>query len=208
MMASAGEFVVKHGVAGHVGRFRPITSFNLQRGVSVVIRSRRGLELGELLCPASEEHPALPDEFIGELLRPASSADFDADAGNRRLGREILEAAERRAGERGDPLSLLDIDVALDRSTAVLHALRYGACDSGPLLDAIGNQFGMVVRMYELNAEGPDDHGCGSCGSGGGCGSCSAGGCSSCSAGAARDLAAYFAELRSQMEHTGRVPLV
>jgi hypothetical protein len=214
---SGREYLVHHGCAGHLGRFRASDGAALDRGAAVVVRSRRGLELGEVLCPADPDRLALPDPFVGDLLRPATPADLAAADRHRQFGQRLFDECTRLADALGLPLALVDVEIILDGKQAVVHAIRLAACDEGPLLAALGERHDLVVRLYDLAGEPAaaehDDHSCGSCGSGGcgsdGCGSCgTGGGCGSCSAGAAKELVSYFAGLRAQMEQQSRVSLL
>jgi hypothetical protein len=215
---SAREYLVHHGCAGHLGRFRTAADGALDRGAAVVVRTLRGLELGEVLCPADSDRLALPDPFVGELLRAATPADLDAADRARQLGQRLFDEGSRLTEALALPLAPVDVEVLLDGRQALLHAIRLGPCDEGPLLATLGERHDLVMRFYDLTQEpaavdGHEDHGCGSCGSGGcgadGCGSCgTGGGCGSCSAGGAKELAAYFAGLREQMENRQRVPLL
>jgi hypothetical protein len=212
---AGSEYLVHHGCAGHLGRFRAAAVGALDRGAAVVVRSRRGLELGEVLCPAGPDPLSLPDPFVGDLLRPATPADLaDADR-NRAFGQRLFDEGTALAGSLGLPLTLVDVEITLDAKQAVVHAIRLGTCDEGPLLATLGERHDLVARLYDLAGEPAaeaehDEHGCGSCGSGGcgdgGCGT--GGGCGSCSAGAAKELTNYFAELRESMLQQSRVPLL
>jgi hypothetical protein len=211
------EYLVHHGCAGHLGRFQTACAGGYGRGAAVVVRSRRGLELGEVLCPSSAEGIVLPDPLVGELLRAATDDDLAEAHLNAELGRRLFEDGGRWIDEHGLPLAVVDVEVLLDGRQALVHAVRLGPCDEGPLLAELGERHGLIVRLYDLASEpappGEDEHGCGSCGSGGcgsgGCGSCgSNGGCNSCSAGGAKALVSYFAELRAAMEQRHRVALL
>jgi hypothetical protein len=195
------NYLVTFGRAGHLGRFAG--ELACARGDRVVVRSTRGVEVGTLLGPA---RCALPDPFIGELLRPASSDDLKLDA-DRESQAQRLAA---RAAVIG-PVVVLDAEVMLDGRGAVLHALA-GSVDAGPLLDQLATEFGLIVRLYDLAQEpdspvpAPDhleDFKCDrpDCGER----DCSDGGCSTCSAGSKADVMEYFAGLREKME--SRVPL-
>src|SRR5437773_11999900 len=92
--AAECEYLVYHGCAGHLGRFRS-TDGALARGTAVVVRSRRGLELGEVLCPADPDRAALPDPFVGELLRPATADDEIAAARGAEVGQRLFDAGTR-----------------------------------------------------------------------------------------------------------------
>jgi hypothetical protein len=209
------EFLVYHGCAGHLGRFRSAVEECFDRGAAVVVHSRRGLELGKLLCPSLADRPLLPDAFVGELLRAAVADDHAAAVRHQEIGRRLFEDGSKLADGHGLPLALVDVEVFLDGRQALLHAVKLGPCDEGPWLAELGERHGLIVRLYDLAAEPvveSGEHGCGSCGSGGcgegGCGSCGDGGCGSCSAGGARELENYFAGLRQEMEQRHRVALL
>jgi hypothetical protein len=206
-MTASREYLVKHGVAGHLGRFCSADDAAFARGTTVVIRGRRSLELGEVIL-AVRNGNTVADDFIGELLRPARDEDFAAAARNRVFGQQLLEEAVVRAERASAPVSFVDVEISLDGASAVLHGLRTAPGDLGPLMAAVGDVHSTIVRLYEVNGVvEEDDHGCGSCGSGG-CDSCGTGGCSSCSSGAGRELTEYFAELREQMDQRNRVALL
>jgi hypothetical protein len=201
-----GEYLVYHGCAGHLGRFRAAVPREFGRGAAVVVRSRRGVELGEVLRPSSAAGLVLPDPLVGELLRAASDDDLAAASRHRELGQKVFDDGTRLADARGLPLAVVDVEVFLDGRQALLHGVRLGPFEEGPWLEEVGERHGLIVRLYDLAAEptaAEDEHGCGSCGDGGcgeggcgegGCGS--GGGCGSCSAGGAKELTRYFAALR------------
>jgi hypothetical protein len=211
----AGEYLVYHGCAGHLGRFHAAGPGEFGRGASVVVRSRRGLELGEVLSPSRPERPMLPDPVVGDLLRSATADDLGAANRHRELGRQVFDDGSHWAETHALPLALVDVEIFLDGRAALLHAVRLGECDEGPLLADLGDRHGLIVRLYDLHGdpavETEDEHGCGEggCGSGGcGEGGCGSGGCGSCSAGGAKELTNYFATLREQMEQVHRVALL
>jgi hypothetical protein len=208
-----GEYLVYHGCAGHLGRFQSAAPGEFGRGAAVVVRSRRGLELGEVLCPSRPERPTLPDPIVGDLLRSATADDLGAADRHRELGRRVFDDGALWADVHALPMALVDVEIFLDGRGALLHAVRLGEFDEGPLLADLGDRHGLIVRLYDLHAdptiEEDDEHGCGSCGSGGcGEGGCSTGGCGSCSSGGAKELTNYFATLREQMEQVHRVALL
>jgi hypothetical protein len=207
-MMGGGEYLVHHGAAGHLGRFRAVAGGEFPRGTTVVVRGRRGLELGDVMLHAPGDRALLPDDYVGDLLRTATDDDLAATARNRAFGQRLFDAASAWAEKMAAPVSFVDVEVALDGTAVVLHGMRLAPGDVGPLLTQLGEEHSIVVRLYEVNGTvEEDEHGCGSCGSGG-CGSCGAGGCSSCSSGAGKELANYFAQLRTQMESRNRVALL
>lgn len=207
-------YLVQYGKPGFVGRFRPADAEPHARGDRVVVRSRRGLELGTVLCEPAARFDA-PDD--GDLVRRATDAEADESR-----GANLLAAAQSRVEEAGLPLALVDVEVLLDGS-AVLHALPWAECDATALFEELSAGFGGPVRLLDLSRGpvtpdepsggcgkpgcGSESGGCSSCGTGGGC---STGSCSKGSVKSADDLTAYFRDLRTKMEHqsNGRTPLV
>ena len=76
----ANRYVVRYGVTRTVGEFVTKGQLNLGRNSPVIIRSERGVEWGEALCPASEQ----TREYLGSqqengtILREATMDDHTA----------------------------------------------------------------------------------------------------------------------------------
>jgi hypothetical protein len=208
------DYLVNHGTTAFVSRCHAAPGAAWQRGDRVVLRGRRGVEVGTVLCEA-----AAAGDADGEVLRAFGAADGAELARQQGLGQRLFAEAGRLAAELGLPLAVLDAEVLFDGSGAVLHAVHWAECDATPLFERLGGQFGLGVTLLDLTGSGrPAAAGCGKpgCGSGGGgcdsCGSggggCSTGGCSRGQVKTADELTAYFAGLRQQMEqHQSRVPL-
>lgn len=207
-------YLVQYGKPAYLGRFSAGDGATYSRGDRVVIDGPRGVEIGSVLCEPQTRFTK--DEVDGVLLRAATSQDDRDLAENETRSLSLLAFARDRVTERALPLDAVDVELSLDRRTAVLHGIAWSDCDAGSLLEELSREFGVIVRFLDL-ARTPavaEPAGCGKpgCGStGGGCSSCgTGGGCStsSCSRGKvkdARELTAYFADLRQQMER--RVPL-
>lgn len=214
---TADGYLVQYGRSAYVGRFAAAGGLTTSRGDRVVVRTPRGVELGEVLCGADDRFACGLDPAAGgELLRTVGPDDL-ADAERREsVGLALLTAAEGY----GLPVAFLDVEVTLDSSAAILHALPWGACDADPVLADLSERFGLAVRLLDTSraptAKDPPEQAatCGKpdCGSGsGGCGTgggCSTGGCSRGKVKSADELTSYFADLRHKMEQSaGRTPL-
>ena len=209
-MANA-DYLVTFGLAGDFGRFRAGMALDLRRGSRVVVRTERGLELGQVLRSATDRHARfMPGAAVGELLRRAGPDD---EAQARRMKERaalLLERGEARIAEQGIPVALLDAEVLLDGQHALLHLVRWGECDLRELVRPLSVEMELAITPAERGAPAPAEApGCGDCGSGGGgCGDCGSGGGCGTGCGSARpeEVTAYFAELREKMER--RVPLL
>lgn len=211
-MSASEIYLVSHGCAAALASCRDAHAVAPQRGESVVLRSPRGEELGTVLCNATEA-PFAP----AELLRRATASDLRRAAEVAAIARQLAEDAQRLIDEQQLPLLALDADLPLDASSAIIHVLRWQPCTLTPLIEELSRRHRLKVYLLDRSREHrEEDHasGCDSCGSGGcGQGGCSSSGCGSghCSRGSttAAELAAYFTNLRRQMERAEhRTPLL
>jgi hypothetical protein len=187
---------VQFGLMRQIGRFMA-DGTTYERGQAVVVRSRRGTELGTVVSDATDVELA---SWQSEILRMA--APVDVELGRRgELERHLRFEECRRVFEDGVwPIEPIDLEPLLDDRRAVLHYLGPHRLDVDGLraalmaacgLDLVFEPAGRDVPLPEPEPEPvvEADHGCGSCGSDGGCGSGSGcgtgssthGGCSGCS---------------------------
>jgi hypothetical protein len=212
-------YLIQFGKPGFVGRFRPAEPRVFIRGDRVVIRGPRGFEFGSVLCEPDARFSG--EEPEGDILRVASRDDEAAFESCSHVGRDILSLAEKLGAAL--PLAFVDVEVMLDRASAILHVIPWDACEADALFASLSERFSLPVRMLDLSRTptvkdepqpasgcgkpgcGSEKGGCSSCGTGGGC---STGSCSSGSVKSSGELTAYFSNLRKQMEDTSRTPLV
>lgn len=193
-------YLIRYGVMGYVGRFRASTECEswgpLRRGQSVVIRSDRGIELGEVLIPLDESGAARArpaDEQ--QVIRPAGADDLvrarDAEA----LRADRLAACRRVLEDEGWPWDVIDVEPLLEGGVTVIqylgpHQLDAAAvrarfrmtCEFDVVLEPVGADRAEADAIGGgCGSGGCGSGGCGSKAAGGGCGSSTShGGCASC----------------------------
>jgi len=214
------EYLVSYGNSGDFGRFRPSAAAAYQRGDRVVVRSQQGLELGVVLCDATPGHARfLTRTAQGELLRLAAEEDEQAAEHNRVRGQRLFEDGRRLAENLGLPVEILDVEVLLDGTQAIIHHLRGEDCDYRPLVSSLASRHDILITMQNLTLpKEPNaaEHGCGKpdcgqAGGGGGCSSCgSGGGCGTCGKRTNKEeVAAYLSGLRQRVHAPAtRTPLL
>lgn len=209
----AEEYLASFGLSGEFGRFRTATPLRLRRGERVVVRGPRGVEMAEILRPATPQHAHfLPNTSVGQLLRRLTPADEQKASAMRVRAQQLFERGGQLASEMALPLMLLDVEVLLDGEHAVLHQLHGENTDVRPFVSTLSREFAMHITLVELSRdresaaldERDEQEGCGrpDCGhkEDGGCSTCGSGGCGSCGSAQPQDMKLYFAQLREQME--------
>ena len=210
------QFVAAFGKDAALGCFAAAQASSFSRRERVLVKTPRGLEIGEILGPATlRQARLLGAQAQGDIVRPLTSTDEATVRRMHELAGELLAQSERLLLETNSELSLIDAEVFFDLRHALLHILHPNPDDLATFVETLCERTGLIVRLANLAIapEPEPQHGCDKpdCGSGGGgCTSCSTGGCSTgCGTGstAAPDLRPYFAHLRDQMETSQRIPL-
>ena len=148
---NAVEYLLSYGLAGDFGRFRAAGPLECRRGDRAVVRSHRGLEIAEVLREATPRHAHfLPNTSVGQLLRLARPEDEETAARMAERAQELFERGSRLAREWGLPLELLDVEILLDGQHAVLHHVRWGACDVRPFVSTLSREFGVHILLTDL----------------------------------------------------------
>lgn len=178
----ARGYLVRYGLSRHVGRF--LADADYDRGGSVVVRTVRGIELGEVL--------AATDAVSGAalILRAAGPDDLERARLVALDQPARLAACERFFHEGLWPLELIDVEPLLDDRRTVLQYLGPRRLDSAGLIQAVRESIGLDLVLEPVGLDvadepaiGAESEGCGPLGAGGGCGSTGkvgGGGCSGC----------------------------
>ena len=107
-----GYHLVRYGLMGHVGRFAAVDAVRYPRRARVVVRSQRGLEVGEVLAePAASDGPFNP---VGQILRRMSVQDDLLAARLERRRHEAFEACHALLQQSGVPAALVDVEHLFD----------------------------------------------------------------------------------------------
>jgi hypothetical protein len=171
----ARHHLVRVGKQGRVGRFAAVDGARYERGAQVVVRTVRGLELGQVLAqPSGESPPGLGD---GSLLRCVSDADRLLAARLEQHGPAAFAAAAARLAELDTSAVLVDVEPLFDGRTLVLHFLGDVPEEVEAELAETYESVAQLRRFADTLATG--------CGPGCGTEEAPGGGCQSCATGCA-----------------------
>lgn len=169
-----GYHVVRYGLLGHVGRFTAVDAMRYARRTRVVVRSPRGLEVGEVL--AGPDDNSLSGDAAGQILRRMSVQDDLLAARLDRRRHEALAACDRLLADAGVSAALVDVEHLFDGEGLYFYFLG----DPPPAATDVTRQ---LAETYEAAVEFRKFAETLSEGCGPGCGAEEAkgqGGCESC----------------------------
>ena len=144
-------YVVRHGQMRLLGEFTGVTGQEHPRGQRVIIRTDRGTELGEVLCPATDLTARFLDNPAqGEILRAASAADLDAERRLAEAGRAAFDACGEFIAKRRLQMNLVDVEVILGRERMVFYYLSEKRVDFRDLVKDLARSLQTRIEMRQI----------------------------------------------------------
>jgi cell fate regulator YaaT (PSP1 superfamily) len=175
------DCLVRVGLLGQVGRFRSAVPLSMRRGQRVILRTARGLEIGEYLssCDSGLVHD-YASTGDGDLLRVMTPEDELLAVRLDRRRHQAFLRCESWLKERDIDAQLVDVETLFDGGAIYFYFLGDAPIASAALEQELGEEYAAQIRLTDF--ANLLEHGCGpACGTeeGAGCGA-SPGGCSSC----------------------------
>ncbi len=174
---------VRVGLLAQVGRFRSIDATRYPRGTRVVLRTVRGVELGDILGSPEDRvdrraDATNADPTDGTILRRMTVEDQLLEARLERNRHEAFDACCRRLDELGVAASLVDVEHLFDGGGLYFYFLGQPPAEAEQLTAELAEVYDANVQFRRFAETltagcGPD------CGTenatGGGCTSCGTG---------------------------------
>ena len=145
------KYVVRYGAMRSLGHFDYSGSDRCARGMRAVVRTERGIELGDVLCQASERTAQLlPEVKEGQLLRPASPDDDREFERICQGQRQEFATARQFVRERSLQMELVDIEHLFGGERVVLYYLAEKRVDFRELVRALAAEFQTRIEMRQI----------------------------------------------------------
>jgi cell fate regulator YaaT (PSP1 superfamily) len=145
------SFLVRHGVMRFLGEFTPAADVTTQRGDTVILRTERGTELGEVLCPATPQVIAVvPDPTHGEIIRVASATDRDKLRQFRESRDMDYSAGVRLITHHKLPMQLVDVERLFGNERVVFYFLSESRVDFRELVKSMAREFHTRIELRQI----------------------------------------------------------
>jgi cell fate regulator YaaT (PSP1 superfamily) len=137
--------LIRVGAMGQVGRFAAVDAVRYPRDSRVIVRTRRGLEIGSVLAPPddSDDIRTFPD---GEILRGMTVEDDLLEARLEKHRHEAYEACAALLTEHKLPAVLVDVEHLFDGQGLFFYFLG----DVPPAIEAFT---GRLAEAYEAKVQ-------------------------------------------------------
>lgn len=169
-----GFHLVRYSMLGQVGRFASVDAIRYPRRTRVIVRSSRGLEIGEVLAPP--EPTERPEETAGQILRRVTVEDDLLIARLEKYRHEAFAACSDLLAAESVPAVLIDVEHLFDGQGLFFYFLGEVPSSAQGVIERLAETYETKVEFRKFTETLTE--GCGP-----GCGTEEAmgqGGCASC----------------------------
>lgn len=148
----ARRFVVRYGTMRFLSEFSTKGADDYQRGQSVIVRSHRGTEWGEVLCIATQRTRDYlgKDDASGRILRHATQEDEKTRTECWAREQEEFEIGQRMIAERNLAMQLVDIERIFGGERIVFYFLSETRVDFRDLVKVLAQEFNTRIEMRQI----------------------------------------------------------
>ena len=147
----SSTYVVRYGQMRYLGEYAGMPGQDHPRGQRVVVRSDRGVELGEILCPATDRTALfLENPGEGEVLRPATTDDLSAEPRLLESQARGMEACREFIARRRLQMDLVDVEAILGGERMVFYYLAEKRVDFRELVKDLARAFQTRIEMRQI----------------------------------------------------------
>jgi cell fate regulator YaaT (PSP1 superfamily) len=148
----ADRYVVRYGLMRIVGEFTAKGPQKLSRNAAVIARTSRGVEWGEVLCPATERTATYLEsqESTGKILRLANDEDTRQRDELWRGERTEFDGCRQMIAERKLLMQLVDVEHLFGGERLIFYYLAEARVDFRELVKALAKQYKTRIEMRQI----------------------------------------------------------
>ena len=147
----AKTYVVRYGRMRFLGEYTGLPGQDHPRGQKVVVRSDRGTELGDILCPATERTARfLPNPVHGEILRLVTAEDGVLEARLAEQRDAYFTTCQELVARRRLQMELVDVEVIHGRERVVFYYLAEKRVDFRELVKDLARALRTRIEMRQI----------------------------------------------------------
>src|SRR5438552_3370336 len=147
----ASKYIVRHGAMRCLGEFEADEGSIHARGQRVVVRTDRGLEIGDLLCEANPRAVELLSEAThGQILRRLTLEDLAQAERCRAAESQEFETSCRLVEQRQLQMELVDVEHLFGGERIVFYFLAEKRVDFRDLVKDLAREYKTRIEMRQI----------------------------------------------------------
>ena len=145
------DYVVRYGAMRLLGVFSTSGGRSYRRSASVVARTDRGLEIGEVLCEATPEAIArLKDPGSGQILRETTAEDHHELERLKQQASGEFDVCRNHIEQLGLKMQLVDVEHLFGGERIVIYYLAENRVDFRELVRTLAGEFQTRIEMRQI----------------------------------------------------------
>ena len=145
------RYVVRYGVMRMLGVFGSKIQETLSRGTSVITRTNRGLEVGQVLCVATDDALSQMDNpSNGQILRTIAEEDANEIAHIESSKAEKLKCCQEHVQKHELDMQLVEIEQLFGGERIVIYYLAEQRVDFRQLVKDLAAEFQTRIEMRQI----------------------------------------------------------
>ncbi|WP_206108187.1 PSP1 domain-containing protein [Paludisphaera soli] len=145
------SYVVRYGRMRILGACQAAPGAEHPRGQRVVVRSDRGLELGEVLCPLTDRAARTLDRREpAEIVRPAEGPDLDHEKTLPPLEKQAFGVCQELIAKRRLQMNLVDVEILFGRERVIFYYLAEKRVDFRELVRDLARALRARIEMRQI----------------------------------------------------------
>jgi cell fate regulator YaaT (PSP1 superfamily) len=147
-----GDYIVRYGSTRNVAEFSFKGPQELKRDDAVVIRSNRGTEWGEVLCPATDRTREYmgTQEQVGRILKLADDEAWSQLDDVRIRERDVFERAKGVIREHRLAMTLVDVECVFGGERIIFYYLAEQRIDFRELVKDLAKRLQTRIEMRQI----------------------------------------------------------
>jgi len=144
-------YIARHGAMRFLGEYEAGPDASYERGQAVIMRSDRGLEVGELLCPATSQAVSLIVEPTrGQLVRVMTEDDHVQAERLRQSELQEFHSCNTFIHDRKLQMELVDVEHLFGGERIVFYFLAEKRVDFRELVKDLAREFRTRIEMRQI----------------------------------------------------------
>lgn len=146
------QYIVRYGVTRNVGEFSAKGPQQFTRNSAVIVRSDRGVEWGQVLCPSTEQTQKYLGKKTsnGRILREASEEDYEKQEDVFQTERQEFQSCGEMVQQRKLQMQLVDLEHLFGGERVVVYYLAEKRVDFRELVKALAKRFRTRIEMRQI----------------------------------------------------------
>ena len=145
------KYIARYGLMRSIGVMTSRNDVEYRRGNEVIVRSDRGLEIGQVLCEATEDSLSHLDQSpTGQIVRKVSDEDLATIDGMDGSRMSKLEACQKHIDSLGLEMKLVDVEQLFGGERLVVFYLSEDRVDFRELVKLLAAEFQSRIEMKQI----------------------------------------------------------